>query len=56
MKYSNNMKISVPFIISPTVLHIQFKLDIWICHEKIQVRFEFGNGSMIYGRVMPLLL
>jgi hypothetical protein len=45
-----------PFIITPTVLHIQVKLNIWICHEKIQVKFEFGHGLMIFGRVMPLLL
>jgi hypothetical protein len=38
-----------PFIISTTVQHIQLKLDIWICQEKIQVKFEFGHGSMIFG-------
>jgi hypothetical protein len=45
-----------PFIISQTVLHIQLKLYIWICYEKIQVKFEFKHGLMIIGRVMPLLL
>jgi hypothetical protein len=45
-----------PFIISTTVQHIQLKLDIWICHEKIQVKFEFGLGLMIFCGVMPLLL
>jgi hypothetical protein len=44
------------FIISPTVWHIQAKLCKWICHEKIQVKFEFGRGSMVFGRGMPLLL
>jgi hypothetical protein len=43
-----------PFIILRTVAHIQLKFDIWICHEKIQVKFEFGHGLMIFGRVMPL--
>jgi hypothetical protein len=45
-----------PFIILVTVAHIQLKFDIWICNEKIQVKFEFGHGSMIFGTVMPLLL
>jgi hypothetical protein len=45
-----------PFIISTMVQHIQLKFIIWICHDKIQVKFEFGHGSMIFGRVMPLLL
>jgi hypothetical protein len=45
-----------PFIILITVAHIELKFDIWICHEKIQVKFEIGHGSMIFGRVMPLLL
>jgi hypothetical protein len=45
-----------PFIISQTIQHIQLKLDIWICHEIIQVKFEFCHGLMIFGRVMPLLL
>jgi hypothetical protein len=44
------------FIISQMVLHIQLKLHIWICYEEIQVKFEFGYGSMNFGRVMPLLL
>jgi hypothetical protein len=48
--------IQFPFIISPTVLHIQLKLNIWICHETIQVKFEFGHGWMIFVRVKPLLL
>jgi hypothetical protein len=43
-------------IISPAVLHIQLKLDKWICHETIQVKFEFGYGSLIFGIVMPLSL
>jgi hypothetical protein len=45
-----------PFIIQITVAHIQLKFGIWICHDKIQVKFEFGHGLMIFGRVMPLLL
>jgi hypothetical protein len=47
---------SVSFIILVTVAHIQIKFDIWICHEKIQVKFEFGHRSMNFGRVMSLLL
>jgi hypothetical protein len=27
-----------------------------LCYEEIQVMFEFGHGSMNFGRVMPLLL
>jgi hypothetical protein len=42
------------FIISPTVQHIQLKFDIWICFWNAQVKFKFGHGSMIFGRVMPL--
>jgi hypothetical protein len=46
-----------PFITSPTVLHIQLKLDIWICHDKIQVKFEFGHGLVIFGRaISPTVL
>jgi hypothetical protein len=45
-----------PFIILRTVAHIQLKFDIWICHKIIQVKFEFGHGSMIFSRIMPLLL
>jgi hypothetical protein len=37
------------FIILVTDAHIQL---IWIC----QVKIEFGNGSMIFGKVIPLLL
>jgi hypothetical protein len=33
--------------------HIQLKFDIWICQQKIQVKFEFGHGSMIFGRLCP---
>jgi hypothetical protein len=42
-----------PFIILRTVAHIQLKFDIWICHEKIQVKFEFGHGSMILAELCP---
>jgi hypothetical protein len=45
-----------PFIISPTVLHIQLKFDIWIWQRNAQVKLEFGHGLMIFGRVMPLSL
>jgi hypothetical protein len=44
------------FIILVTVAHIQLKLNIWIYNEKIQVKFEFGRGLMIFDRVMPLSL
>ena len=36
------------FIINPTVLHIQLKIDIWICQRNAQVKLEFGHGSMIF--------
>jgi hypothetical protein len=42
------------FIILVTAAHIQCKFKIWICHEKIQVKFEFGHRPMIFDRVMPL--
>jgi hypothetical protein len=45
-----------PFIISPTVLHIELKLYIWIFHKEIQAKFEFGHGSMNFDSVMPLSL
>jgi hypothetical protein len=45
-----------PFIISPTVVHIQLKLKIWICHKHALVIFEFGHGLMIADRVIPLEL
>jgi hypothetical protein len=45
-----------PFIISPTVVHIQLKLKIWICHKNALVNFEFGLGLMIADRVIPLEL
>jgi hypothetical protein len=45
-----------PFIISSTVVHIQLKLKIWICHENTLVNFEFGHGLMIADRVIPLEL
>jgi hypothetical protein len=43
-----------PFIISPRVLHIPLKFDIWICQRNAQVKLEFGHSSLIFGRVMPL--
>jgi hypothetical protein len=42
----------LPFIISPTVVHIQLKLKIWICHKNALVNFEFGHGLMIADRVI----
>jgi hypothetical protein len=44
------------FIISPTVLQIQLKFDIWIRQRNVQVKIEFGHGSMIADRVIPLEL
>jgi hypothetical protein len=41
---------------SHLLLHIQLKLNICICQRNAQVKFEFGHGSMIFGRVMSLLL
>jgi hypothetical protein len=52
----NNMKFWVSFIISPTVVHILLKFDIWIWQRNVQVKFEFSHGLMIFGRVMPLSL
>jgi hypothetical protein len=49
-------KFSVPFIISPTVVHIHVKFSIWICHKNTLVKFEFGHGLMIAYRVIPLEL
>jgi hypothetical protein len=40
-----------PFIILVTVAHIQL---IWIYHQTIQVKFEFGHGPMIFDRVIAL--
>jgi hypothetical protein len=54
--FEKKCNLHFPFIISPAVQHIQLKFDIWLCHEKIQFKFELGHGSMIFGRVMPLLL
>jgi hypothetical protein len=45
-----------PFIISRTVIHIQLKFNIWICERNAQLKFEYGPGSKIFGRVMPLSL
>jgi hypothetical protein len=39
-----------------TVVHIQLKLKIWICHKNALVNFEFGHGLMIAHRVIPLEL
>jgi hypothetical protein len=43
-----------PFIISPMILHIQLKFGIWICQRNAQVKIEFGHGSVIFCREMPL--
>jgi hypothetical protein len=43
--YENNMKFSVSVHYLPNVLQIQLKLDIWVCHENVQVKFELGHGS-----------
>jgi hypothetical protein len=45
-----------PFIISPTLVHIQLKLKIWICHKNALVNFKFGHGLLIADRVIPLEL
>jgi hypothetical protein len=39
-----------------TVVHIQLKFKIWICHKNTLVFFEFGHGLMITDRVNPLEL
>jgi hypothetical protein len=54
--YSPWWNFQFPFIISPTVLHIQLKFDTRIRQRNAQVKFKFGHGSMIFGRVMPLYL
>jgi hypothetical protein len=46
------MKFSVLFFISLTVLHIQLKFDTWIRQKNAHVKFEFGYGLMMFGRVM----
>jgi hypothetical protein len=56
-----NGNFQFPFIISPTVVHIQLKLKIkklkiWICHKNALVNFKFGHGLMIADRVIPLEL
>jgi hypothetical protein len=53
--FENNMKISVSVHYLPNGTTHSTQIDILICHEKIQVKFEFGHGSMLFGRVMPLL-
>jgi hypothetical protein len=45
-----------PFIISPTVVHIQLKSKISTCRKNTLVKFEFGHGWMIADRVIPLEL
>jgi hypothetical protein len=37
-----------------TAAHIQLKFKIWINHKKMQVKYKFGHGTMIFDRVMPL--
>jgi hypothetical protein len=39
-------------IISPTVLHIQLKFDVCIFQRNEQVKFKFGHGLMIFGRIV----
>jgi hypothetical protein len=46
----------ISFIILVTVAHIQLKFDIWICYEKIQVKFEFGHGSIFWQSYAPFTL
>jgi hypothetical protein len=42
------------FFITPTVVHIQLKLKIWICYKNALVKFR--HGLMIGDRVIPLEL
>jgi hypothetical protein len=49
-------KFSICIIISPIVVHIQFKFNAWICHKNTMVIFEFGHDLMIADRVIPLEL
>ena len=54
LKKSNNVQF--PLIISNTNWHFELKFGIWMCHENKQVKFKFGSGRIIFGRVMPLEL
>jgi hypothetical protein len=38
----------------PAVILSSVKFDIWICQRNAHVKFKFGHGLMIFGRVMPL--
>lgn len=44
-----------PNIILTTLLHIQRRFDIWMCHRNIQVEFDFGFGQIIFD-FLPLEL
>jgi hypothetical protein len=46
----------IKFSVSVTLVYFTLKFDIWIHQRNAQVKFEFGHGSMIFGRVMPLSL
>jgi hypothetical protein len=49
--------VQFPFIfISPTVVHIRPKFDIWIRQGNAQVKMKFGHGLIIFCRVMLLSL
>ena len=42
-----------PLNISVIHGHFQMEFGIWLCHENTQVKYEFGCGQIIFGRVMP---
>ena len=43
-----------PLIISVMHWHFDLKLGMYVYHENLQVKFKFGFGRIIFGRVMPL--
>ena len=52
--WKNSINFQFPLIISITNWHFELKFGIKMCHENMQVEFEFGSGQIIFSRVMPL--
>ena len=44
----------LPLIISVMHEHFEMNFDIKVYHENTQVKFEFGSGRILFGRVMAL--
>jgi hypothetical protein len=51
--FKNNEQFSISFIISPMVLHIQLKYDIWIRQRNAQVKVEFGHCFLLLAELCP---